>query len=100
MKTQTLLATIAAAGLFAATALAQSPQTPQKEPGTTPAKDGSAGQKQSPEQPATGAGSLAPSKATADKADKADKATKPAQPGAGSDKPTPPAQSPEQKPQK
>jgi len=91
MKFSTFVATVTAAGLFAATVLAQSPQTPQKEPGTTPAKDGSPGQKPVPAQPGAGDGTLTPAKSTADK---------PAQPGAGSDKPVPPAQSPEQKPQK
>ena len=91
MKFTTFIATLAIAGIVAAAALAQSPQTPKKEPGTTPAKDGSAGQKPVPAQPGTGDGTLTPAKATADK---------PAQPGAGSDKPAPPAQSPEQKPQK
>ena len=53
MKTTSYLAALGAVVLWTAGASAQSPQTPQKEPGTTPAKDGSAAQKQNPEQPTT-----------------------------------------------
>jgi hypothetical protein len=93
MNTKTHLSILGAAlsALLTLNAVAQSPETPKKEPGTQPAKDGSSAQKPSPAQPGTGDGTLTPSKAAKDKS---------AQPGAGSNQPTAPAQSPEQKPQK
>ncbi len=84
-----MLATVAT---ITASALAQAPQAPQKDPGTTPSKDGSAAQKQTPEQPGSqGSSTLTPAKGADNK---------PAQQGAGNDQPVSPAQSPEQKPQK
>ena len=121
MKTTSYLAALGAVVLWTAGASAQSPQTPQKEPGTTPAKDGSAAQKQNPEQPTTpNNGATNNDK---DKKDTGDKGTgkndtpnngpadknspnnhdkkkgkhadhKPAQPGAGSDVPVPAPQGP------
>lgn len=85
--------TMAVAALLSVGAQAQSPQAPQKEPGTQPSKDGSAAQKQYPDQPGKPGDrdkALQPNKAPANSA----------KPGAGSDKPVPAPESPEQHGQK